>query len=80
MGNPTAPFLKENVIEIIYDRFEEVEKDLTHEQLIDMMAKENRQLYLHFNEVKCDEDGYLHWDLKTGPLWTVVTALSAATA
>lgn len=27
---------------IIYDRFEEVEKDLIREQLIDMMAKENR--------------------------------------
>ena len=49
---------------IIYDRFEECEKDLTREDLIDLMVKENRQLYLHFNEVKCDEDGYLHWDLE----------------
>ena len=54
---------------IIYDRFEETEKDMTREQLIDMMVKDNRQLYLHFNEVKCDEDGYLHWDLEN---WTTV--------
>lgn len=54
---------------ITYDRFEECEKDLTREQLIDLMVNENRQVYLHFNEVKADEDDYLHWDMEN---WTTV--------
>lgn len=33
------------------------------------MVRENRQLYLHFNEVRADEDDYLHWDLEN---WTRV--------
>ena len=69
MGHPHGTFFKENVIVIIYDRFEECEKDLGREDLINLMVKDNRQLYLHFQEVKCDEDGYLHWDLEN---WTTV--------
>ena len=66
---PTVSSLIGGVIVITYDRFEECEKDLTREQLIDLMVNENRQVYLHFNEIKADEDDYLHWDLEN---WTTV--------
>lgn len=54
---------------ITYDRFEECEKDFTRQDLINLMVNENRQVYLHFNEVKADEDDYLHLNLEN---WTTV--------
>lgn len=53
----------------VYDKIEKIEKDLTTEQLVDLVANHNRQVDLVFAEVKTDEDGYLSWDAEN---WTSV--------
>ncbi len=62
----------------VIDVIEKCEKDLTTEELIDLVANHNRQVDLILAEKKTDEDGYLTWDAKNGPVWTV-SGLSAAT-
>ena len=53
----------------VNDVIEKVEKDLTTEELVDLIANHNRQVDLIFAEKKTDEDGYLTWDLEN---WTSV--------
>ena len=43
----------------VNDVIEKVEKDLTTEELVDLIANHNRQVDLIFAEKKTDEDGYL---------------------
>ena len=42
----------------VNDVIEKVEKDLTTEELVDLIANHNRQVDLIFAEKKTDEDGY----------------------
>lgn len=53
----------------VIDIIEKTEKDLTTAQLIDLVANQNRQVYLVLKEKKTDEDGYLTWDQEN---WTCV--------
>lgn len=53
----------------VYDGIEKVEKDLTTEELMDLVANHDRQVDLLFAEKKTDEDGYLSWDAEN---WTSV--------
>ena len=53
----------------VNDVIEKVEKDLTTEELVDLIANHNSQVDLIFAEKKTDEDGYLTWDLEN---WTSV--------
>ena len=53
----------------VNDVIEKCEKDLTTEELIDLVANHNRQVDLLFAETKTDEDGYLKWDAEN---WTSV--------
>ena len=53
----------------VNDVIEKVEKELTTEELVDLIANHNRQVDLIFAEKKTDEDGYLTWDLEN---WTSV--------
>ena len=46
----------------VIDRIQKCERDLTTAELIDMVAKENRQVDLTFDAKQTDEDGYLSWD------------------
>ena len=53
----------------VNDLIQKCEKDLTTEELIQLMATGNRQVDLVFAEKKTDEDGYLSWDSEN---WTSV--------
>jgi len=53
----------------VFDKIEKIEKDLTVDQLVDLVANHNRQVDLVFAEVRTDEDGYLSWDTEN---WTSV--------
>lgn len=53
----------------VHDMIQKCEKDLTTEELIDLVANHNRQIDLLFAEKKTDEDGYLTWDAEN---WTSV--------
>ena len=53
----------------VNDVIEKVEKDLTTDELIDLMANHNRQVDLIFAEKRTDDDGYLSWDAEN---WTSV--------
>ena len=53
----------------VIDRIQKCERDLTTAELIDMVAKENRQVDLTFDAKQTDEDGYLSWDAEN---WTSV--------
>ncbi len=54
---------------IVKDLIQKVEKDLTKDELVDLMANHNRQVDLVFAEKRTDEDGYLSWDKEN---WTSV--------
>lgn len=53
----------------VYDKIQKCEKDLTTEDLIDLMSNHNRQVDMVFDAVKTDEDGYLRWDSEN---WTSI--------
>ena len=53
----------------VIDKIQKCERELTTAELIDMVAKENRQVDLVFAEKQTDEDGYLSWDAEN---WTSV--------
>ena len=53
----------------VIDAIEKCEKDLSAEELIDLIANHNRQVDLLFDEKRTDEDGYLTWDAEN---WTSV--------
>jgi len=46
----------------VKDTVNKTELDLSKEQLIEMIAHQNRQVDLVFAEKKTDEDGYLSWN------------------
>ncbi len=52
----------------VIDMIEKVEKDLTYEELVDLMAHHNRQVDLIFAGKQSDEDGHV-WDAEN---WTCV--------
>ena len=52
----------------VIDIIEKVEKDLTYDQLVDLVANHNRQVDLVFAEKRSDEDGHV-WDAEN---WTCV--------
>lgn len=52
----------------VVDIIEKVEKDLTFEQLVELMANHDRQVDLVFAEKRSDEDGHV-WDAEN---WTCV--------
>ena len=52
----------------VIDIIEKVEKDLTYDQLVDLVANHNRQVDLVFAEKKSDEDGHV-WNAEN---WTCV--------
>ena len=53
----------------VRDAIEKCEKDLTADELIELVAAHNRQIDLVFAEKKTDEDGYLTWNAEN---WTSV--------
>ena len=53
----------------VIDLIEKCEKDLSTEELVDLMANGNRQVDLIFAEKRTDDDGYLSWDTEN---WTSV--------
>ncbi len=53
----------------VNDLIQKRERELSTAELIDMVAKENRQVDLLFDERKTDEDGYLSYDAEN---WTSV--------
>lgn len=53
----------------VNDVIQKVELDLTRDQLVDLVANQNRQVDLVFAEKRTDEDGYLTWDAEN---WTCV--------
>ncbi len=53
----------------VNDVIKKVELDLSREELLDMVANQNRQVDLIFAEKRTDEDGYLSWDAEN---WTCV--------
>ena len=55
----------------VNDLIQKCERDLTTAELIDMVARQNRQVDLVFAEKRTDEAGYLTWDAENGPVWTV---------
>ena len=52
----------------VIDVIEKVEKDLTYEQLVELMATGNRQVDLILHGKQSDEDGHV-WDAEN---WTCV--------
>lgn len=49
----------------IYDSVKKVETEITGtKDLVELMAKDGRQVDLYLNEKKTDEDGYLTWDVE----------------
>ena len=52
----------------VIDIIEKVEKDLTYDQLVDLVANHNRQVDLVFAEKRSDEDGHV-WNAEN---WTCV--------
>ena len=50
----------------VIDTVNKTELDLTTEQLVDMVANQNRQVDLVWSEKKSDEDGHV-WDKEN---WT----------
>ena len=53
----------------VNDLLQKCERDLTTAELIDMVARQNRQVDLVFAEKRTDEAGYLTWDAEN---WTSV--------
>ena len=53
----------------VIDLIEKCEKDLTTEQLVELVAHGNRQVDLVFAEKRTDEDGYMSWNKEN---WTSV--------
>lgn len=53
----------------VIDKIKKCECDLTTEELIELVAKGNRQVDLVYDEKQTDEDGYLSW---TEENWTSV--------
>ena len=53
----------------VIDTVNKTELDLTKDQLVDMVANEDRQVDLVFDQPRTDEDGYLKWDQEN---WTCV--------
>ena len=54
---------------LVKDNIKKCELDLDKDQLIDLIANDNRQVDLFFEEKKTDEDGYLTWNQEN---WTSV--------
>ena len=52
----------------VIDIIEKVEKDLSYDQLVDLVANHNRQVDLVFAEKRSDEDGHV-WNAEN---WTCV--------
>lgn len=46
----------------IYDSIEKVDKDLTSDEMLELVAHHNRQIYLYFDEERKDADGYVTYD------------------
>ena len=53
----------------VIDTVNKVELDLSTEELVDLVANQNRQVDLIFADKHTDEDGYLTWDQEN---WTCV--------
>ena len=53
----------------VIDRIEKCEKDLTTDELVELVAHGNRQVDLVFSEKHTDEDGYMSWNKEN---WTSV--------
>lgn len=53
----------------VMDLIEKCDKELSADDLVDLIANHNRQVDLIFAEKKTDEDGYLSWDQEN---WTSV--------
>ena len=53
----------------VNDMIEKTDKDLTADELVDLVANHNRQVDLIFADKRTDEDGYLSWDAEN---WTSV--------
>ena len=53
----------------VIDTVNKTELDLTTDQLVDLVANQNRQVDLVFGAKLTDEDGYLSWDQEN---WTCV--------
>ncbi|WP_312637089.1 hypothetical protein [Oscillibacter sp.] len=53
----------------VNDLIEKCEKELSWDDLVDLVANHNRQVDLLFVEKQTDEDGYLTWDSEN---WTSV--------
>lgn len=53
----------------VIDTVKKVELDLSTEELVDLVANQNRQVDLVFADKHTDEDGYLTWDQEN---WTCV--------
>lgn len=53
----------------VIDTINKTELDLDKDQLVDMVANQNRQVDLVFAEVRADDDGYLKWNAEN---WTCV--------
>ncbi|WP_312940553.1 hypothetical protein [Oscillibacter sp.] len=53
----------------VKDLIEKCEKEVSWDDLVDLMANHNRQVDLLFAEKQTDEDGYLSWDAEN---WTSV--------
>ena len=50
---------------IIYDSVKKEETEVEgRKALIDLMAKDGRQIDLYLKEKKSDEDGYMSWDVE----------------
>ncbi len=53
----------------VIDLIQKCEKDMTAAEIMDAVAKENRQVDLMFAESRTDDAGYLTWDAEN---WTSV--------
>lgn len=53
----------------VNDLIEKCEKELSWDDLVDLVANHNRQVDLLFAQKQTDEDGYLTWDAEN---WTSV--------
>ena len=52
----------------VIDTIQKIEKDLSYDELVDLMANHNRQVDLILTRKKSDEDGHV-WDAEN---WTCV--------
>ena len=54
---------------LVKDIINNTELDLTADEIMDQVANHDRQVYLIFDQVRTDEDGYMKWDKEN---WTSV--------